>query len=129
MRVDLSSGGSVEGDKIRVISLADWIVEGEKRFGSDKKLWKFRCSHCGHIQSFGDFIELNRLGISPVNPETAYMSCIGRFDSRLKIVGTLNDKVSPCNYTLGGLFCFADTFVEGTDGKKHPVFEWAENNV
>ena len=109
----------------RKILLKDWLAEGYKLFGKDERAWKFKCSNCGHIQSIGDFIELREKGISEINPESAYFSCIGRFDSRLQKVGQIGDKTSPCNYTLGGLLCFAHTFVVDEEGKEHPVFEFA----
>jgi len=131
MEVKLQNGNSVSGEKIRKIPLIDWLSEGTKLFGADKKQWRFICSHCKHIQSIGDFVELNKLKISDVNPETAYMSCIGRFDKRIanENVGTLSDKKSPCNYTLGGLFCFADTYVLTDDGRTIPVFEFAQRQT
>lgn len=109
----------------RKILLKDWRAEGYELFGKDERAWKFKCSNCGHIQSINDFIELREKRISEVSPETAYFSCIGRFDSRLSKVGQIGDKTSPCNYTLGGLFVFARTFVIDDEGKEHPVFEFA----
>ncbi len=111
--------------KNRRILLADWLAKGYKLFGKDARLWRFKCSNCGHIQSMNDFIELREKGITDVEPQTAYFSCIGRFDSRLPKVGQIGDNISPCNYTLGGLLCFAHTFVVDEEGKEHPVFEFA----
>jgi len=114
------------------IHLKEWLAEGEKLFGKDMKLWKWKCSHCGHVQSIADFLELKKLGI--IKKETdvgalVYFSCIGRFDTRIpkEDVGTIWDKKkkSPCNYTLGGLFRFAKTFVINESGELIPVFEFA----
>lgn len=118
--------------ELKDIPLTDWLAEGERLFGKDMKLWKWKCCNCGHVQSIADFLELKKLGI--IKKETdvgtlVYFSCIGRFDTRIpkEDVGTLWDKKkkSPCNYTLGGLFCFANTFVISESGKRVPVFEFA----
>lgn len=115
------------------MTLKDWLAEGERLFGPDKKQWKWKCSHCGYVQSIADFLELKKLGI--INPEAdvgtfVYFSCIGRFDTRIpkEDVGTIFDKIkkSPCNYTLGGLFCLTDTFVISESGERVPVFEFAK---
>lgn len=116
-------------------SIKDWLAEGERRFGPDKKQWKFKCPNCGHIQSIADFIELRDKKIVPHDFDigtVVYYSCIGRFDKRIPIehVGTIFDKKgkmrSPCNYTLGGLFVFAETYVINDKGEECPVFDFAD---
>lgn len=112
------------------ISLRDWLTEGERLFGLDKRQWKWKCANCGHEQTIADFIELRKLGMIDADVDVrtiAYYSCIGRFDTRIKKedVGTVFDEKSPCNYTLGGLFCFANTYVIDESGNKHPVFDFA----
>jgi len=131
-KIQLPSGGTIEGSELKEIKLADWLAEGERLFGPDKKLWKFICPNCGHIQSIADFLELRNLKIVPsdFNPgDVVYYSCIGRWDTRIPVkdIGTVFDKKSPCNYTNGGLFCFAKRFIvdDGNDGKKVPVFDFA----
>lgn len=129
--IKLSQGGSVSGDDLKEIPLKDWLAMGERLFGPDKRLWKWKCSNCGHVQSIADFIELRNQKIVPSDFDAgtvAYFSCIGRFDTRIpeKDVGTISDKKSPCNYTLGGLFVYANTFVIDEAGQKHPVFDFAE---
>jgi len=132
-KIQLSENSSVEGHELKEISLTDWLAKGERLFGPDKKQWKWKCSLCGHVQSISDFLELKKLGIIKKEVDVGrlvYYSCIGRFDTRIpeKDVGTIWDKKtkSPCNYTLGGLFCFAKTFVISESGEKIPVFEFAE---
>lgn len=106
--------------EIRKMSMKEWTKEGENRFGTDKKKWKFKCVNCKNIQSIQDFINL---GVK--NPQDyVYFSCIGRFKENTK--GTLSNKSKPCNYTLGGLFNFSKLQVIGTDDKPHSVFEFAE---
>lgn len=127
--IQISQGGSVSGDDLKEIPLEDWLAEGERLFGPDKKQWKWKCPNCGHVQSIADFIELRDLKIldPKFDPgQVAYYSCIGRFDTRIpeEDVGQIGDKKSPCNYTLCGLFVFAKTFVVNESGS-HPVFEFA----
>ncbi len=122
----------MNGTEQKEIPLKDWLAEGEKRFGADMKLWKWKCSNCGHVQSIADFLELKKLGMIKKEVDVGtlvYFSCIGRFDTRIpkEEVGTIGDKKSPCNYTLGGLFCFAKTHVISESGEKIPVFEFAED--
>lgn len=112
------------------IPLKDWLAEGERLFGTDKKQWKWECINCGHVQSIADFLELKKLGIIKAEEDVGrivYYSCIGRFDTRIpeEDVGTIGDKKSPCNYTLGGLFNFAETYVIGESGERVPVFDFA----
>ena len=111
----------------REIALDDWKAEAIKLFGEDPKQWRFECSNCGHIQTPADFIELNDNGISTVGPETAWFSCIGRFDTRIPDdqIGEIGDSKQPCNYTLGGLFVLAKTLVIRDGAKPKPVFEFA----
>lgn len=118
------------GIEPKEIPLQDWLAEGKMLFGEDMKQWKWKCSNCGHVQSIADFLELKKLGI--IKKETdvgtlVYFSCIGRFDTRIpeEDVGTIWDKKSPCNYTLGGLFRIAKTFVISESGERIPVFEFA----
>uniref|UniRef100_A0A6M3LLZ3 Uncharacterized protein n=1 Tax=viral metagenome TaxID=1070528 RepID=A0A6M3LLZ3_9ZZZZ len=130
-KIQISELSSVEGPNLKEISLKDWLAEGERLFGADKKLWKWKCSNCGHVQSISDFIELRNKKILPADFDVGtvvYFSCIGRFDTRIpeKDIGTVWNKKSPCNYTLGGLFVFANTFVIGEDGQRHPAFDFAK---
>lgn len=118
-------------EKEKVFTLKEWLAEGERLFGEDKTKWKWKCSNCGHIQTIADFIELRKLKIISDDLDigsVVYFSCIGRFDTRIPInnVGTIHDKKTPCNYTLGGLFCFANTYVIDEENKKAPVFDFAE---
>jgi len=106
-----------------IISCDEWIQEGAKLFGEDRKKWRFKCPSCGNIQSYEDF---EKLGIE--HPENyAYFSCIGRFLKNSK--GTIYNNLKPCNYTNGGLFCLAKLSVKDEKGKPHPVFEFAKEKV
>ena len=112
--------------EIRKITRDEWLEEGKRLFGDDMKLWRFVCSNCGNVQTVKDFLELTLLGIFKRDPGTVvYFSCIGRFDTRIPDhqIGGIGEDKRPCNYTLGGLFCLAKTFVL-MDGKENPVFEF-----
>ena len=104
---------------MREIKYEDWIKEGEKLFGKDKKKWKFVCPSCGGIQTIQDFIDLK-----VEEPENyVHFSCIGRFTDGCK--GEIGNKRSPCNYTNGGLFNFAKLKVLRDGEKSISVFEFA----
>ncbi len=114
----------------REIPIEQWLSEAEALFGEDQKLWRFVCVNCGHVQSIGDFVELRDAGMKDLDPQTAYLSCIGRFDKRIRPedIGTLGDAAGKkcCNYTLGGLIPLNSTIVVDKDGGKHNVFEFAD---
>ncbi len=112
----------MESKEVRRISIEEWLEEGEKLFGEDKKQWRFRCPNCKGVQTSQDFRDL---GIHGLDPAAVYVNCIGRHDPSIKQVGTLGDGHSPCDYTSGGLFNLAKTMVV-QNGKEFPVFEFAE---
>ena len=106
---------------IEKISLEEWHEKGKRLFGDYKK-WKFKCCNCGNIQTIEDFENLN---ISNLDPETVvFFSCIGRWIEGSQ--GTLGNKKSPCNYTLGGLFDIGKVKVIDEKDVEHSVFEFAE---
>lgn len=116
------------------ITKADWLERGKRLYGEDAKNWEFKCPNCGNVQTIADFLELKKAGILKEDVDVGtlvYFSCIGRFDTRIpeKDIGTIWDKKkrSPCNYTLGGLFCFANVFVIDDEGEKRPVFDFARD--
>lgn len=106
---------------IKEYKITEWIAEAERRFGNDRKNWRFRCPSCGHIQLIGDFEPYKEKGATP---NTAYFSCIGRWNGHMK--NGIGSGKSPCNYTLGGLFNFAKVYVTDEDGIRHPVFDFDE---
>ena len=112
---------------VRRMPLEQWLAKGRELFGDDPKQWRFRCANCGHVQTIADFIKLRDLGLWEGDAQIAYYSCIGRYDSRI-LPGQLGrldgEGKSPCDYTLGGLFCLAKTIVIDDEGREHPVFEF-----
>lgn len=100
-------------------NLKDWLAKAKELYGNDPINWKFKCANCGHVQSGNDFIQAKVTDWD----SAFYFSCIGRWTGG---EGTLGNKKSPCNYTLGGLFCLAKVYVIDEDGKEYPVFEFAD---
>jgi len=98
---------------MRTLKLDDYLAEGERLFGKDRKKWKFICPQCKTIQSYSDFIEAE---VSPEDiPKYLGFSCIGRFTEGKK----------GCDWTLGGLFQIHELEVLHDD-KKSPRFEFAQ---
>ena len=111
------------------IGFEEWIKQGEALFGADKKLWRFVCPCCGHVQTIADFIELCDLEVieGEFDCQVAYYACIGRYDTRIprEEIGTVEDPKKYCNYSSGGVFHLAKTvvFQEGnTEGQR--VFDF-----
>jgi hypothetical protein len=91
------------------LTLPDYLAEGEKLFGKDKKQWQYKCPKCGTAQSYNDFEE------HKIENAENYVgfSCIGRFVEN-----------KGCDWTLGGFFQFHNLEVIDENGKAHPRFEF-----
>ena len=115
--------------EVKKVDFLEWCKQAEALFGEDKKLWRFVCANCGHIQTIADFIELRTIGEvgKDFNCGVAWYSCIGRYDTRIprEKIGTLGDCDGKdyCNYTLGGLVPLNKTIVV-KDDKEIPVLEF-----
>lgn len=94
-----------------VLTLEDWIKEGERLFGPDKKNWKFICPNCGHIQSYRDFIK------GGINADLAALNCASRHG-----LGGRPD----CKWTTGGLFRIGGCYVINKDYIPVLVFAFAD---
>lgn len=98
---------------MKIIKHADWLARAKQLFGPSPANWKFVCSNCKNVQSGQDFVDA---GVSQQRAgEMLAFSCIGRVKP-----GT------GCDYTSGGLVQLHTTEVEFPDGKRVPVFEFAE---
>lgn len=96
----------------KTIPLINWLKQGEEKFKTkDVKQFKFKCPNCGGVQSAQDFIDNN----IEESSDKFFFSCIGRWV-----------KERGCDWTLGGLFQIHETEVISDEGKKVPVFEFAE---
>lgn len=64
-------------DDVLRIGLRDWFAIAEKLFGKDRRLWRFKCVACGHVQTAEDLIAL---GVPADEAEGAcYFNCAGRY--------------------------------------------------
>ena len=100
----------------QVMSHAEWLAEGERRFGPDMDKWKFVCPSCGCVASVADWKRLD--GVDMIA-----FSCVGRLTASPK---ELFDKTGgPCNYAGGGLFRLNPIIVVLDDGSKHECFAFA----
>lgn len=98
----------------RQITLREFIAEGEKRFGEDRRKWLFLCPSCGTVQSSEDFRSVGQSD-KEINRNIAF-SCIGRFD-----------ETKGCDWTLGGLLRIHTLEVLPPDGgDPQPYFEFAQ---
>lgn len=72
----------------------EWIAEARRRFGSNRKKWKFVCPRCGHVQSVQQLLDAN-------HPERLIaFACIGR---SLAETPRINRGEGPCLYEDGSL--------------------------
>lgn len=82
--------------KARRLGHADWMKEGEARFGADMRRWAFVCPSCSHVATVADWEAAGA-------PESAAaLSCVGRW---LGADGSKTFRLAggPCNYAGGGL--------------------------
>ena len=119
----------MSNEQLKKISKSDWLKVGMERFGANPKAWKFVCPNCGNVQTIQDFIDLREHGIEVKDAQVAYFNCIGRYDTRIppeKIGRLMENPLSPCDYTMGGLIPLCKTVVIDEDGNENRVFEFAE---
>jgi hypothetical protein len=104
---------------------AEWLAEGERRFGPDKRAWVFVCPMCKTRQSALDFYRAGaKPGTGEVNKYLGF-SCIGRFtNADPHVSGEPPGK--GCDWTLGGLFSIHTLEVIDEAGKAHMHFEFGE---
>jgi len=105
------------------MTIAEWLEEGELRFGPDQFKWRFVCPSCGHVQAVEDFRPHKDRGATA---ETARFNCIGRYlpaGSARDAFGATGD--GPCNYTAGGLFNISPLQVILPDGTTSTSFDFA----
>lgn len=106
----------------KTLSYEEWESEGIKRYGKDKRAWKFKCPSCGFIQTFNDFLKY-------INKDKAQgligFSCIGRVteDSKGEY---LKNKKQPCNYAGGGLFRLNPIIIT-KEGTEQTYFDFADS--
>ena len=101
------------------MTLDEWNAEGERRFGTDRLNWKFKCPACKHVASVRDYKEA-------MAPEGAVgFSCIGRWTGALReAFEGKRERPGPCNYAGGGLIGLNPVEIVVGD-KSHRMFEFA----
>lgn len=80
----------------RYESYEAWLAEGIRRFGPDKRDWRFVCPSCGFEQSVRDY----KAASAPL--DAVAFSCVGRW--REQAIEAFGKGQGPCNYAGGGLF-------------------------
>jgi len=101
----------------RRLTFAEWSAEGERRFGADRRQWRFVCPSCGHVASVAEW-----MGAGAPEGAVAF-SCVGRY---LPTCSEMCVRPGPCNYAGGGLIGLNPWTVEDQDGKAHDLFAFAE---
>lgn len=119
-------------DGIKYIEQPEWKEIGTRLYGAEPKKWKFQCPNCKNAQSAEDFKALIDAKVVSDDFEihrVVNFSCIGRYDKRIKKLGTImtGDSIKPCDYTLGGLFNFVKLRVYVDDKKFIDTFDFADD--
>jgi hypothetical protein len=101
------------------LTYAEWLAEGERRFGPDQMTWRFVCPVCGHVAAVSDW----KAAGAPENSVGG--SCVGRWipGSRKAFGGK---GAGPCNYAGFGLFRLNPVTVQREDGGENQMFRFAE---
>jgi len=93
---------------------AEWLAEGERRFGSDRNDWAFKCVSCGNIQSANSVLAHG----CPEDELTirAWLTnnCEGRYN-----------KNYGCDWSLSGIFRIHKVVLLSDKGVVYPMFEFA----
>jgi hypothetical protein len=97
----------------------EWMAEGERRFGKDFKMWKFKCPICENVATVSDYQQYADKG---ADPNSATCECIGRYQGAqdFKTPGS-----GPCNYAAYGLFRIPGVIVK-MNGKDVVAFAFAD---
>lgn len=113
----------------RVLPVAEWIAEGERRFGPGKDNWmnwEFQCPCCDNIATPADFKALG------ADPTLAYQECIGRQmprDKRASNLGSTaaeNGAKAPCDYAAYGLLRALKSYLVQGESGPVPTIPFAE---
>lgn len=106
---DLQANTGLFGKKI--VTLDEWMAEGQRLFGEDRLDWRFRCPMCGHIQTGRQFQDAGK------DPHRAYFNCASRFG----LGGKKN-----CKWTTGGLLAIGGRYVIDKKYIPHLIFDFDE---
>lgn len=99
---------------IGVVTLAEWLAEGEQLYGKERLDWRFRCPACGHVQTMRQFKEAG------LYHELAYLNCASRYN--------LGGKAD-CKWTIGGLLRVGGRYVIDAKFRPRLIFEFADKET
>lgn len=85
------------------IDIDAWFAEAERRYGQDRRRWRFRCPACAAEASLRDFPE-------GAQPSDAALRCVA----------------SPQAHTVVGRKVEPEVFIELDTGDLMPVFDFAD---
>lgn len=101
------------------MTLAEWVAEGERRFGEDRLTWRYVCPVCGHVASAKEWQT-----VGAPHGSVAF-ACVGRWTEGAK-EAFKDEGDGPCTYTGGGLFQLNPLRVKYPDGESTTWFDFAE---
>jgi hypothetical protein len=104
--------------KARVLTYEQWLAEGYRRFGEDRRSWRFVCPVCGHAATPADW-----LAVGASQGEIAF-SCVGRRIEGAKEAFAQGDNGKGCTYAGGGLFKLNPVDVLLPTGERSHFFEF-----
>lgn len=108
-----------------MLTLQEWQEEGIKKFGPDKRKWKFKCPVCKTVATVQEYIDLG-----DKEGATAGFSCIGRLKKKTQsaFLGG-KKKLIPgegCDYAGGSLFQLNPVQILAPSQKVGRMMEFAE---
>ena len=96
---------------------AEWMAEGERRFGPNQMEWRFACPSCGHVASVQDWKDAG------ASTRQVAFSCVGRYlPEQAEAFGGTG--LGPCNYAGGGLIGLNPVLIVDVVGMR--IFAFAE---
>jgi hypothetical protein len=100
-------------------TLDEFNAEGVRRFGEDRRNWRFACPMCGNVATPGEFKARG------ADPERAATECIGRTFAPMP---KPEKRKRPCDWAAYGLFrtCGRGQLVRFPDGHESEAFAFAD---
>ena len=101
------------------ITVENYRIEGERRYGPARKNWVFKCPVCGIKTKAEEWVNNGA-------EDQAAFSCIGRSMKTKKDMFDTGKK-GPCNYAGGGLFRLNPIKIKFTNGSVGEFFDFADD--
>lgn len=98
---------------------AELIAEAARRFGENRREWRFECPQCGDVATAQDFLDAGE----PADSLPIGVVCIGRVTGALTKQAATNTR--GCDWAAFGLFR-GPWFVKMPDGREVPSFPLAK---